>query len=338
SGRSDIRLEHSANNWATAYDIPPVRDGRIIKEEIPDGSTRGMQAFVFNTRRPIFGDRTVREALGYAFDFEWSNKTLFYGQYSRMKSYFSGSDLASKGLPAGEEAEILEKYRGRIPDEVFTTEYAPPSTEPPNTIRGNLRRAADLLKAAGWEIRGKQLTNAQTGVTLKFEILLVQQDLTRVTQPFVQNLQRLGADPSIRVVDSSQYQNRLDNFDFDMVIASFAQSESPGNEQREFWASSNADSPGSRNIIGIKDPVVDEIIELIVQAWDRESLVARTHALDRVLLWGHYVIPHYYGPNHRIAYWNRFSRPRVAPKYGVGTGSWWIDPQKEAALKGKQSN
>jgi microcin C transport system substrate-binding protein len=331
-------MEYSALNWATAYDIAPVRDGRIIKAEIPDQSTQGMQAFVFNTRREMFKDRKVREALGNAFDFEWSNKALFYGQYTRMKSYFNGSDLQSKGLPAGEESEILEKYRGRIPEEVFTTEYAPPNTDPPNSIRGNLRKAAETLKAAGWEIKNRQLTNVGSGLPMKFEILLVQASLERISQPFVQNLERLGVTATIRVVDSSQYQNRLDNFDFDMIVTSFAQSESPGNEQREFWGSAVANSPCSRNLIGVSDPVVDELIDLIIAAPDRESLVARTHALDRVLLWSHYVVPHYYIPVYRVAYWNKFGIPDVVPKYSVGTGGWWVDPQKEAALKGKQSN
>jgi microcin C transport system substrate-binding protein len=337
SGHSDIRSEYSALNWATAYDIEPVRDGRIIQAKIPDQSTQGMQAFVFNTRRDMFKDRKVREALGYAFDFEWSNKTLFYGQYQRMTSYFNGSDLASKGLPTGEEKEILEKYRGKIPDEVFTTEYAPPNTDPPNSIRGNLRKAADILKSAGWEVKNRQLINTATAVPLKFEILLVQPTMERVALPFAQNLERLGVTATMRNVDSSQYQNRIDHFDFDMIVGSFAQSESPGNEQRDFWGSKEANSPGSRNIIGVNDPVVDEIIDLIISASSRESLVARTHALDRVLLWGHYVVPHYYIPFYRVAYWNKFGMPEIVPKYSVGTGGWWVDTAKEAALK-KQGN
>jgi microcin C transport system substrate-binding protein len=338
AGNIDIRLEYSAINWATAYDVPPVNDGRIIKEEIPDHTTKGMQGYIFNTRRSLLRDPQIRAAIGQAFDFEWSNRTLFYGQYVRMNSYFSGSELASQGLPAGEELEILEKYRGRIPDAVFTEEFKPPTTDGSGNNRANLRKAADMLKAAGWEIRNGVRTNIETGETMQFEILLDQPTLERITLPFIQNLERLGVRARVRSVDTSQYQNRMDTFDFDMAIETFAQSESPGNEQREFWGSVNADRNGSRNLMGIKDPVIDELIELVISAPDRESLVARTHALDRVLLWGFYVIPHYYTPNYRVAFWNKFSRPKVTPTYSLGTGTWWIDPAKAAALKGKQAS
>lgn len=338
AGNIDIRLEYSAINWATAYDIPQVRDGRINKEEIPDHRTQGMQGYIFNTRRPIFRDPQVRAALGHAFDFEWTNRTLFYGQYVRMNSYFSGSELASTGMAAGEELEILERYRGRIPDGVLAQEFQPPTSDGSGNNRTNLRKAADMLNAAGWEIRDGVRTHAETGQAMRFEILLDQPSLERITLPFIQNLERLGVQARVRSVDTSQYQNRMDTFDFEVAVESFAQSESPGNEQREFWGSVNADRQGSRNLMGIKDPVVDELIELVISAPDRESLVARTHALDRVLLWSHYVIPHYYTPYYRVASWNRFSRPKVTPTYSLGTATWWIDPDKQAALKGRQTN
>ena len=340
AGNYDFRQENSAKNWATAYDVPQVADGRIVKELIPNEIPTGMQGFIFNTRREIFKDRRVRQAVAYAFDFEWSNKTLFYGQYTRTKSYFSNSELASSGLPGGEELTILEKYRGRIPDEVFTTEYQPPATDGSGNIRANLRKAIEILKAAGWEIKDGKLANVQTAKVMEFEILLqlTSPAFERITQPFAQNLSRLGITAKLRSVDDAQYQNRLDDFDFDVVVAVFGQSLSPGNEQRDFWSARSADTKGGRNLIGVKDPVVDELIDLVIQAPDRESLIARTRALDRVLLWGHYVIPHWHIQAFRVAYWNRFSRPATSPKYALGFNTWWVDPQKDAALGQRKTN
>jgi microcin C transport system substrate-binding protein len=340
AGNYDFRQENSAKNWATAYDVPQVADGRIVKELIPNEIPTGMQGFIFNTRREMFKDARVRQAMAYAFDFEWSNKTLFYGQYTRTKSYFSNSELASSGLPAGDELAILEKYRGRIPDEVFTTEYQPPATDGSGNIRANLRKAIEILKAAGWEIKDSKLTNLQTGKVMEFEILLqlTSPAFERITQPFAQNLSRLGITAKLRSVDDAQYQNRLDAFDFDIVVAVFGQSLSPGNEQRDFWGSGSADTKGGRNLIGVKDPVVDELIDMVIQAPDREGLIARTHALDRVLLWGHYVIPHWHIQAFRVAYWNRFSRPAISPRYALGFNTWWVDPQKDAALGQRKIN
>jgi microcin C transport system substrate-binding protein len=297
-----------------------------------------MQSYAFNTRREIFKDRLVRQALAYAFDFEWSNTNLFYGQYTRTKSYFSNSELASSGLPSAAEFEILEPYRGQIPDEVFTTEYDPPSTDGSGNIRSNLRKGTDLLKQAGWEVRAGVMTNVQTGKPLEFEILLVAGDLfERITQPFVQNLERFGVKARIRNVDSAQYQVRNETFDFDMVVETFGQSLSPGNEQRDFWGSASADIRGGRNTVGIKDKVVDALVDLVIAAPDRDSLITRTRALDRVLLWGHYVIPHWHINRFRVIYWNRFGRPAINPKYALATGSWWIDPALDAALPRKSN-
>ncbi len=332
AGEYDFRRETVSKNWATAYDFPAIRQGLVIKKEIRNQRPTGMQAFVFNTRRQIFRDRRVREALAYAFDFEWTNKNLFYGQYIRTRSYFSNSELASTGLPSKAELKILEPYRGRIPDEVFTKIYQPPKTDGSGNIRQNLRRAFKLLKAAGWTFRDRKLVDAKTGKPFTFQILLVQPTWERIALPFVRNLARLGIDASVRTVDAAQYQKRLEEFDFDMVVGVFGQSLSPGNEQRDLWSSAAAATPGSRNIIGIKDKVVDELINLIIAAPDWKTLVARTRALDRVLLWGYYVIPHWHIQSFRIAFWNKFGQPKINPKYGLCIDCWWADAKKEAAL------
>ena len=336
-GQYDFRQENSAKDWATAYDVPPVKNGLIIKEEIEHDLPTGMQAFIFNTRRDMFADRRVREALAYAFDFEWSNASLAHNAYTRTKSYFSNSDLASSGLPQGEELKILEKYRGRVPGEVFTKEYVPPTTDGSGNLRANLKKAVDILKSAGWEIRDRKMTNVKTGKTLKFEIVDEDPAFERWTLPFIANLQKIGVEANFRHVDTAQYKRRMDDFDFDMTIGSFGQSLSPGNEQRDFWASAKADIPGSRNWIGIKDPAVDELVELVINAPDRESLIARTRALDRVLLWNHYVIPHFHIDRFRLAYWDKFGHPKVAPRYGLGfPDSWWVESAKEREVSAKQ--
>ena len=331
AGTVDFRQENNSKLWATAYDVPQVKGGQIqllnVNHEIPTG----MQGFAMNLRRPIFQDRKVREALAYAFDFEWSNKNLFYGQYTRTNSYFSNSELASRGLPEGEELAILEKYRGKVPEEVFTTEYQPPSTDGSGNNRENLRKAAALLKEADWAVQGGRLVNAQ-GQPLEFEILLSSADFERIAQPFARALERLGIVARIRTVDPAQYENRMESYDYDMTVEVFGQSLSPGNEQRDFWGSASADIPGGRNTIGIKDPVVDELVNLVIAAPTRESLVARTRALDRVLLWGHYIIPHWHIRSFRVAFWDMFGRPAQFPKYGFAFDAWWVDQRKQAAL------
>jgi microcin C transport system substrate-binding protein len=325
AGAYDFRSEASSKNWATAYDVPAVRDGRIRKEQIPNEVPTGMQGWVYNTRRPIFGDPRVREALAAAFDFEWSNAHLFYGAYTRTRSYFSNSELASRGLPSAAELQVLAPFRGRVPDEVFTREYRPPSTQP-GGLRPNLVRAFELLKQAGWVVRDMRLVNAETGRPMAFEILIDDPNFERIALPFVKNLERLGVAARVRTVDAAQYEYRVKHFDFDMTVAVFAQSLSPGNEQNDYWASASADIPGSRNLAGVRDPVVDRLVELVISAPDRPALVARTRALDRVLLWGHYVIPQFHVSAFRVAYWNRFGRPTVSPKYDLGFDTWWIEP------------
>ena len=328
SGYYDFRIENVAKTWATAYRGPAFEQGKIIKEELPNNNPVGMQAFVYNTRRDIFKDRKVREALAYAFDFEWTNRTLFYNAYKRTRSYFENSELASRGLPSPEELKLLNPYKNKLPKEVFTKEYIPPKTDGTGNIRPNLRKALKLLNEAGWILKEGKLLNSKTGRQFEFELLLVQPAFVRVALPFKKNLSRIGIKMNIRLVDSSQYVNRLNNFNFDMVVYTFRQSLSPGNEQRDFWSSASADTPGSSNLAGIKNPVVDALVEKVIAAPDRESLIAACRALDRVLLWGFYVIPQWHINVYRIAYWNKFARPKIKPKYALGfLDTWWLLPQ-----------
>jgi len=337
SGAADYRDENSSRHWATSYDVPAVKDGRLKKEQIPHKRSAGMQGFAFNLRRDIFADSLVRQALAYGFDFEWSNKTLFYGQYTRTRGFFQNSELAATDLPQGREREILAEFADRLPPEVFTKVYTPPATDGSGNNREQLRYALTLLQQAGWDIDKdtRKLTHTETGKVMEFEVLLVSPLFERVVLPFKKNLVRLGIDVKVRTVDSSQYQERLTNFDFDMVVFSWGQSMSPGNEQRNFWGSEAADRQGSRNFTGIKDPVIDELIEMVIAAPTREELVQRTRALDRVLQWNHIVIPHWHTPYDRVLYWDKFSRPPVVPDRGASLFTWWVDPVKERALEAK---
>jgi microcin C transport system substrate-binding protein len=338
AGRFDYRSENASKLWATAYESPKVKAGKIIKEEIAHNRSAGMQGFVFNTRRDMFKDKNVRKALAYAFDFEWSNKALFYGQYVRTRSFFDNSELAATGLPSVKELKILEPLRGRIPDEVFTTEYNPPSTEGKNGLRRNLRTASKLLTDAGWVIKGKQRVNAETGEPFEFEVLLRSPLFERIVLPFAQNLEKLGIEARVRTVDPSQYRRRLDTYDYDVIVGGAGQSLSPGNEQRAFWGSEAADQEGGRNTIGIKDPAIDELIETLIAAPDRQSLITATRALDRVLQWGHYVIPQWHIPYDRVAYWNIFDRPDITPDSGNQLMAWWVVPEKAEAVAKDRAN
>ncbi len=333
AGIIDYRLENQAKAWALDYDVPAVRQGWLRQEAIPHENPAGMQAFVFNTRRAVFADPRVREALNYAFDFEWTNPTLFFDQYTRTESYFANSELAATGLPQGDERALLERYRGRVPERVFTEAFRAPVTDGSGWPRDNLARAFALLAEAGWRVRDMKLVSPVTGEQMRFEILLVSQAFERVVLPFVRNLRRLGIEPRVRLVDQSQYINRMRSFDFDMAVLGWGQSESPGNEQRGYWSSSAADSPGTRNFAGIKDPVVDELIELIISAPDRESLIVRARALDRVLLSGFYVIPNWHLSADRILYWDKFGRPEIVPRRGTSVSYWWFDPVRAERLR-----
>ena len=336
----DWRTESSAKEWTTAYDFPAFRDKRVLKQEFRIRTRGVMQAFVPNTRRDKFKDVRVRRALNYVFDFQEMNKQLFFGQYTRIASYFEGTELASSGLPQGQELSILETVRDKVPAEVFTTEYSNPVAGNPEAIRSNLREALRLLRDAGYEVRNQKLTNAKSGEQVSIELLSLAADpaYERVALFYKPSLERLGFTVNVRSVDPVQYVNRLRNFDFDMlVIASWPESLSPGNEQRDFWSSQAADTPGSRNYIGIKNPAVDAMIERVIYAKNRDELVAATRALDRVLLWNHYVIPQWTYPFERTVRWDRFSYPEKMPEYGASAFPeiWWWDEDKAAKLRSR---
>jgi microcin C transport system substrate-binding protein len=322
AGQFDYWLEISAKNWASAYDVPAVKDGRLRKEEIANHNPTGMQGFVFNIRRPLFQDLRVREALGLLFDFEWTNKQLFNGAYTRTRSYFENSELAASGLPSSEELKILEPLRAKLDPNVFNSAFEVPRSDASGIIREQQRRAYQLLQEAGWKIVDDKMVDAD-GKPVSLEFLLAQTDFERVLLPYKRNLADLGIELVIRRVDVSQYINRLRSRDFDMIVGGFGQSSSPGNEQREYWHSSSADNPGSRNFIGLKDPAVDSLVEGLINADSRQSLVTHTRALDRVLLAGHYVIPNWHIKTWRVAYWDRLQHPEATPLYDVGLMTWW---------------
>jgi microcin C transport system substrate-binding protein len=324
AGELDFRTEFSSKNWATGYDIDAVKNAQLQREEITIDTGSGMQAFVFNTRRAPFDDRKFREALNYAFDFEWTNKTLFYGQYKRTNSFFEGSELAASGLPSAAELALLEPYRDILPPELFTSEFSNPESDGSGNIRPQLRIARGLLEEAGWNVTAGKLE--KNGENLEIEFLLAQPSFERIIAPYIRNLAKLGIDAKIRVVDPTQYQNRVNEFDYDAVVMTFAQSLSPGNEQRDYWSSQSADRQGGRNFIGIKSPVVDALIEKIIFADTRKDQLTATHALDRVLLWNHYVVPQWHAPHERLAYWTGLSHPDPMPKFSIGFPDiWWRD-------------
>jgi microcin C transport system substrate-binding protein len=334
----DWRTENSAKSWATAYDFRAVRDKRVIVEEFPQRDRGIMQGFVFNTRREKFKDPRLRRAFNFAYDFEEMNKQLFFGQYKRINSYFDGTELASSGLPQAQELEILEKVRDQVPPEVFTTPYTNPVGGTPENVRANLREGTRLLKEAGYEIRNQKLVNAKTGEAMSVEILTEEPTIERIILFYKPSLERLGIGVSVRTVDDPQYENRLRSWDFDMIIGTWPESLSPGNEQRDYWSSQAADTPGSRNYIGIKNPAVDALIERVIFAKNRAELVAATRALDRVLLWNHYVVPQFTYDKSRTARWDRFSRPDPLPKYGASAFPtvWWWDAEKAAKTGTRQ--
>lgn len=336
AGQFDFIAESKAKTWATEYTFPAVKQGLVKKTEQPNLNPAGMQGFVYNLRRPLFQDRRVRQALAYAFDFEWSNRNLFYNAYARSQSYFDNSELAAKGLPGPGELALLTPFRDKLPPEVFTTPYKAPVTDGSGNIRANLMAAQKLLQSAGWNVREGKLVNA-ANQPFRFEILLVQPEFVRIVEPFVKNLSRLGIEVSIRPVDSSQYINREREFDFDMVVEGFGQSLSPGNEQRGYWGSQAADVPGSHNLSGIKHPAVDALVDKLIAARTREELVTATRALDRVLLWQHLVIPQYHNRSYRLAYWDYLEQPAVKPKYSPGIDFWWANAAKQARIRAAQS-
>ncbi len=333
----DFRAENSAKNWATAYDFPAQREKKVVLETFPERARGVMQAFVFNLRREKFQDPRVRMAFNYVFDFESMNKTLFFDQYRRVSSYFSGTELASSGVPSGKELEILEAVRGKVPDDVFTKEYKNPPSGTEELRRQNLREALRLMRDAGWEVKGGKLTNVKTGEPFKIEFLLNSPAFERVALFYKPSLDRLGVEMSIRMVDPPQYVNRVRSRDFDLISAGWGQSLSPGNEQRDFFGSEAADREASRNYGGIKNPAVDAMIDKVIFAKDRAELLAATKALDRVLLWNHYVVPSWTIDYSRTARWDRFGRPEKLPEYSYGFPEiWWFDKERAAKVGTRQ--
>ena len=331
AGEYDLRSEPSAARLATGYDFPAVAEGRIRVESLAHGRPSGMHAFVFNTRREIFADRTVREALAHAFDFEWINEFLLHGAYVRTRSIFDNSELGSRGLPEGGELALLEPFRDRLPAEVFERPYAPPGDG--GSVRANLRTARRLLAGAGWEVRDGALRRASDGVPMAFEILLVRPGNEKIALSLARNLERLGVEARVRTVDPAQYQNRRNVYDFDMLIYRWGMSLSPGNEQAFYWGSSAAGEDGTRNYPGVRDPVVDSLIKRMTNVRAREDFVDTIRAMDRVLLWGHYFVPLHHRNEDQVAYWDKFGRPEVTPVYGAVVEAWWEDPAKAAAIR-----
>jgi len=331
----DFMLVNVAKQWARDLQGQKFTEKKIIKEKLPHSNNQGMQGFVMNTRRELFKDRRVRQALGLAFDFEWTNQALFHGQYTRSNSYFSNSPLAATGLPTGLEKDYLLPYKDKLPAEVFTKPLSPPVAKDHAALRANLRQAQKLLNAAGWKVKENILTDKQ-GKQFEFEILLYSPFFVRVMEPYTQNLAKLGIKATIRQVDVAMYINRVKSFDFDMMVNVFGQSQSPGNEQVDYWHSSSADREGSGNLIGLKNEVVDDLVEKIVYADTREELAAACKALDRVLWYGYYVVPNWYIPYHRVAYWNKFGKPETTPLYYSPLDiltTWWVQDQNATAAK-----
>jgi len=336
AGSIDFRQENVSKQWATAYDFPAVQQGLVKKEEIPHHLPTGMQGFAMNTRRAIFKDPRVRQALTWAYDFEWANKNLFYSAYTRTKSYFSNSDLASSGIPEGDELMLLNKYRDKLPPELFTKPFELPVTDGSGNDRKELKVALALLQEAGWTVKDLKLVDPQ-GNQMSFEIVLDEPAFERVALPYVQNLARLGIDAHVRTVDPAQYQRLMDNYDYDMTVAVFGESDSPGNEQVGYWTCASGKQVGGDNTMGVCDPVVDALVNELITAPDRERLITVAHALDRTLLWGWYLVPHWHLGAVRVAYWDRFARPSVPIRAGLDFNTWWLDA-KRAAVTDPQRN
>jgi microcin C transport system substrate-binding protein len=337
AGQIDFREETVAKEWANAYDFPAVQKGLVKKELLHHRLPTGMQGFGMNMRRALFKDVRVRRALATAFDFEWANANLFYGSYERTSSYFSNSDLASSGVPEGAELALLDKYRSQLPPDLFTKPFKLPVTDGSGNNRENMRAALTLLEQAGWKVRDRKLTDAD-GKPFSFEILLAQPAFERIALPYVQWLSRLGIEARVRTVDPAQFQRMIDTYDYDMIVVTLGQSESPGNEQSGYWTCDSAKLEGGDNLMGVCSPVIDDLVRQIVTAVDRQHLVTATRALDRVLLAGWYVVPHWYLQSVRVAYWDRFGRPDKPVRTGLAFDSWWVDPVRAAATDAARRN
>ena len=334
----DVQIEASSKQWATGYEFPAVKDGRVVKELIPRKNTQGMQGYVINTRREKFKDVRVRQALNLAFDFEWSNTNLFFGQYTRSRSFFNNSDLEAKGLPSPDELALLNPLKDQLPPEVFTTEYQNPTNPDAGARRKNLRLATKLLVDAGWNPiaeGGKNILKNAKGETLSVEFTLDSPLFERISLPYKEQLELLGFVVTLRTLDDAQVEKLKETYDYDIIVHSYGQTESPGNEQRFFWGSDEVDKKGSKNYAGIKSPAIDALIEKLIFAKDRKDLITATHALDRALIWGYYLIPQWYAPFERVAAWNRFGKPDKKPDYALGMpATWWFDEAKAKKISG----
>jgi microcin C transport system substrate-binding protein len=332
AGQTDLRSENISKNWATAYDFPAVQKGWVIKGNFKHHLPTGMQGYIMNTRRPVFADPLVRQAMDEAFDFEWENKNLFYNSYVRTDSYFSNSDLASSGLPEGDELKLLEPYRKELPPALFTEPFKLPVTDGSGNNREQLRRALKLLEEAGWTVKDRKLVD-KNGQQMSFTILLDDPSLERPALPYVQQLQKLGIDAHVRTVDPAQYQHLTDDFDFDMTMIVYPESDIPGNELRDYFTCAAAKAQGSGNWGGICDPAVDALVERVVTAQDRQTLTTAARALDRVLLWRWYLVPNWDSNSFHVAYWDRFGHPDKPIRQGFNFDTWWVDPAKSAAIE-----
>ncbi len=332
AGQIDFRQENIAKQWATAYDFPAMEKGLAKKEEIRHHLPTGMQGFAFNIRRPVFKDARVRQALAWAYDFEWANKNLFYGAYTRTLSYYSNSDLASSGLPEGGELALLEPFRDKLPPAVFTEPFRLPVTDGSGNNREELRFALGLLKQAGCEVRERKLIGPD-GKQMTFELVLDQPAFERVALPYAENLKKLGIEVRVRTVDGAQYQRLMDSYDFDMSVVVFGESTNPGSEQLGYWSCASGRQEGSDNVVGICDPVVDALVAKLITVDSKEEQLAAAHALDRVLLHGWYVVPHWHTQSFRLAYWDRFARPPAQIRSGFVLDDWWVDAARSAVVE-----
>ena len=331
AGDYDLRSENISKNWATAYDFPAVQNGQVIKANFRHHLPTGIQGFAMNTRRAVFADPLVRQAMGEVFDFEWTNKNLFFGAYTRTKSYFSDSDLASSGVPQGDELKLLEPYRSELPAELFTQPFTVPVTDGSGNNLAQLKTALALLEKAGWQVKERRLVN-KDGQQMQFTILVDDPSFERITLPYVQNLSKLGIAAQVRTLDPAQYQHLIDDFDFDMIMMIYPASDVPGQELRDYWSCAAAKTKGSSNTPGICDPAVDALIEKVIAAEDRPGLQSAARALDRILLWRWYMVPNWENLVFHIAYWDRFGHPDQPIREGFNFDLWWVDPAKAARI------
>jgi microcin C transport system substrate-binding protein len=327
AGKVDIRSENVAKNWATAYDFPAIRNGSVIKREYIHQLPTGIQGYAMNTRRPVFADHRVRQAVTWAFDFEWTNKNLFYSAYKRTLSYFSNTDNAASGLPSADELQLLQPFHDKLPADLFSSPFTLPVTDGSGNNREQLVTALKLLRDAGWQVKDRKLVDAN-GKPAGFTILLDDPSLERVALPYVQNLRKLGFDVNVRTVDPAQYQHLTDEFDFDMIMMIYPGNDIPGSELRDFWSCAGANSKGGFNVAGICDPAIDAMIDKVIAAQDRGTLRTAARALDRLLLWNWYMVPNWYSQDFHIAYWDRFGDPGIPVREGFNFDSWWIDQEK----------